>query len=178
MRTLFSFALIAFFAFDAMPQSKNPSFEEVISLRSVGNPVISPDGKIVALAMRTTDWESNEFDTEIWISKDGNEAFPATRSAKGSSTSPAFSPDNKWLAFLSDRDGKNQIYVMRTEGGEAFPITNEKESISDLDWAPSGRSIFFIKSEKEDKTKKDTEKRYGGFAVDDAEFTLSHLWEV
>lgn len=45
-------------------QLKDPSFEEVISLRSVGNPEISVDGKTIAFTMRMADWEKNEFDTE------------------------------------------------------------------------------------------------------------------
>ncbi|MEP2670696.1 MAG: hypothetical protein ABJH04_16955 [Cyclobacteriaceae bacterium] len=159
-------------------QQKDPSFEEVISLRSVGNPVISTDGKNVAFTVRSTDWEQNEFDNEIWISKNGSQAFQATYVTKGSSSSPVFSPDGKWLAFLSDRAGKNQIYVMRLDGGEAFAITDEKESISDLEWAPSGKKIFFVKQEKEEKSKKDEVNRYGGFAADDKEFTLSHLWQM
>ena len=160
------------------PSGKDPSFEEVISLRSVGGPTISPNGKFVAFTVRTADWDQNEFDTEIWISKDGNPAFQATQSVKGSGNAPNFSPDNKWLAFLSDRGGKNQVYVIRIEGGEAFAITAEKESISDLEWHPSGTKIFFTKPESEDKKKKDEEKRYGGFTADDKEFTLSHLWQV
>lgn len=178
MKYLLTIPAILVFAFCAKGQQKDPSFEEVISLRSVGNPVISTDGKTVAFTVRTADWNQNEFDNEIWISKNGGQAFQATYAAKGSSSSPAFSPDGKWLAFLSDRTGKNQIFVMRLEGGEAFAITDEKESISDLEWAPSGRKIFFIKPEKEDKSKKDQEKRYGGFAADDSEFTLSHLWQM
>lgn len=161
-----------------MAQKADPSFEEVISLRSVGNPVISQDGKAVAFTVRSADWEQNEFDNEIWISKNGSQAFQATYVTKGSSSSPVFSPDGKWLAFLSDRAGKSQIYVMRLDGGEAFAITDEKESISDLEWAPSGKKIFFVKQEKEEKSKKDEVNRYGGFAADDKEFTLSHLWQM
>ncbi|HEY5690748.1 MAG TPA: S9 family peptidase [Cyclobacteriaceae bacterium] len=159
-------------------QTKDPSFEEVISLRSVGTPVISADGKTVAFTVRTADWDQNEFDSEIWISRGGGQAFQATQATKGSSNAPNFSPDNKWLAFLSDRGGKNQIYVMRLEGGEAFAITAEKENISDLEWHSSGKKILFTKTDSEDKKKKDEEKRYGGFATDDKEFALTHLWQV
>ncbi len=162
----------------AQPGFKDPSFEEVISLRSVGNPEISPDGKLVAFTMRTADWQENEFDNEIWLSKNGSPAFQLTNSPKGSSESPVFSPDGKWVAFLSNRTGKNQIYVIRVEGGEAIAVTDEKESISSLDWAPSGRKIFFIKEDPQDKKRKSEEKRYGGFTTDDREFTLSHLWQV
>ena len=161
----------------AQDQAKDPSFEEVISLRSAGNPVISSDGKMVAFTLRSADWEKNGFDTEIWISKNGQPAFPLTF-AQGSSTAPAFSPDGKWLAFLSDRGGKNQIYVMRTDGGEAFSATSQDESISNFAWSPDGRKFLFLQPEKESKDKKEREKRYGGFAFDDSEFVLTHLWQI
>ncbi len=178
MKYLNAIFLLALIAIHADAQQKDPSFEEVISLRSVGSPVISADGKIVAFTVHSADWDHNEFDNEIWVSKNGGKAIQATYTSKGSSTNPTISPDAKWLAFLSDREEKKQIYVMRLEGGEAFAITNEKENISDLEWSPSGKKIFFIKSEKEDKKKKDEEKRYGGFTTDDKDYTLSHLWQV
>jgi len=178
MRKLFALLIFAQVTTCVCSQNlKDPSFEEVISLRSVGNPVMSADGKSVAFTVRSADWDQNEFDNEIWLSKNGGQAFQVTYS-KGSNDAPAFSPDNKWLAFLSNRSGKNQIFVMRVDGGEAFPVTEEKESISELEWAPSGKALFFVKGEKEDSRKKEEEKRYGGFATDDKDFTLSHLWQV
>lgn len=155
-----------------------PTFEEVISLRSIGGVTLSADGKDIAYTVQTTDWNDNRFDTEIWLSKNGETPFQLTYTPKNSSTNPAFSPDGKWLAFLADRGSKNQIYVMHLEGGEARAVTNEEEGISSFKWHPSGNKFIFIRSEKEDKSKKEREKRYGGFETDDKEFTLSHLWQV
>ena len=89
-------------------QQRSPTFEEVISLRSVGNVVLSPDGKNIAYTVQTTDWNENRFDTEIWISKNGNTAVQFTSTSKGSSTNPAFSPDGNWVSFLADRGNKTQ----------------------------------------------------------------------
>jgi dipeptidyl aminopeptidase/acylaminoacyl peptidase len=155
-----------------------PSFEEVISLRSVGGVAISPDGKDVAFTMQTVDWSENRFDTEIWMSKNGGKPFQLTNSPKNSSTGPAFSPDGKWLAFLSDRGDKNQIFVLQTEGGEARAVTKEEDGVSSFEWHPSGAKFIILKQEKEDKSKKEREKRYGSFETDDKEFRLSHLWEI
>src|SRR5258706_6361562 len=102
-----------------------PSFEEVISLRSVGGVQLSPDGKTVAYTVNTTDWNDNRYDTEIWLAKENENPFQLTNNAKNSSTGPLFSPDGKWISFLSDRGNKNQIYVMRMEGGEPKPVTFE-----------------------------------------------------
>ncbi len=155
-----------------------PSFEEVISLRSVGGVTMSPDGKNVAITMQTTDWNDNRFDTEVWLSKNGETPFQLTQTAKNSSIKPAFSPDGKWLAFIADRGNKNQIYVMRLLGGEASAITSEEDGISSFEWHPEGNRLIFVKPDKEDKSKKEREKRYGGFEADDKEYALSHLWQV
>ena len=94
---------------------KNSSikFEDYLSLRNVGNPIISPDGKNVVFSITSVDWKENAYDTELWLSKNKQTPFQLTRTTKGSSVSANWSPDNKWIAFLADRGDKNQIYVIR-----------------------------------------------------------------
>jgi dipeptidyl aminopeptidase/acylaminoacyl peptidase len=155
-----------------------PTLEEVISLRSVGNVQISPDGKTVAYTVQTTDWTDNRYDTEIWLAPAASAPFAFTNNPKNSSTAPLFSPDGKWLAFLSDRGQKTQIYVMRVQGGEPRAVTYEEEGISFYEWHPDGQRFLFVKPEKESADKKEREKRYGAFEADDQEFTQSHLWQI
>ena len=134
-----------------------PTFEQIISLRSAGNPIVSPDGKQIAFTVQTTDWNENRFDTEIWISKEGKKPFQLTNTSKASSTNLAFSPDGQWIAFLADRGNKTQIYVLRSDGGEARPATKEEESIARFEWHPSGIKLIFLKPDKEDKNRKEIE---------------------
>lgn len=155
---------------------KNPSFEEVLSLQSVGSPQISPDGKNVAFTVNSTDWENNRYDTEIWLSKDGGEPFQLTNNIENSSTSPKWSPDGKWIAFLSDKTGKTQVQVIRLEGGESVQLTNTKGSISSFEWGPDGKQIAFTQSEDKDKVEKARKEKFGGFEVEDAEYKLNRLW--
>lgn len=171
------FVLLAIVVASAHAQ-RVPTFEEIISMRMTNSAVISPDGRHVAISIQNTDWNDNRFDTEIWLSKDGKKPIPFTSTSKGSSTNPLFSPDGQWLAFLADRSGKTQIYVMRVDGGEARAVTNEEENISGFEWHPSGNQFVFLKPDKEDKKKKDQEKRYGAFEADDKVFTRSHLYIV
>ncbi|TDI71245.1 MAG: S9 family peptidase, partial [Bacteroidetes bacterium] len=100
-----------------------PSFEDVLSLRSVGGAMISPDGNDVVFTVRTVDWKENNYDTEIWLAKGGDEPFQLTRTVDGSSTSPRWSPDGRWIAFAATRGEKRQIFVIRPNGGEAQAIT-------------------------------------------------------
>lgn len=155
-----------------------PTFEEVISLRSVGGASISPDGKNVVYGVQTTDWNENRYDTELWLSRNGEPGFQLTNTPKGNSSGGNFSPDGKWIAFTANRGNKAQIHVIRTDGGEARVVTNEDENISSFFWHPSGKSFIFQRPEKEDPNKKEREKRYGAFEEDDAEFTVQHLWQV
>lgn len=155
-----------------------PTFEQVLSLRAAGSPVISPDGRLVLYSVTTTDWNDNRYDTELWMSKDGGKPVQLTNTSKGNSSNPSFSPDGLWIAFLADRGNKTQIHVMRTDGGEARAVTKEEEPINAFEWHPSGNSFIFLKPEKEDKVRKDMEKRYGAFETDDKEFTRSHLWQI
>jgi len=173
-RSLYMLLLVSHYAFS----QQVPTFEQVISLRSAGNVVLSPDGKSAVYTVQTTDWDNNRYDTELWMWREGSEPFQLTNNPRNSSMAPEFSPDGKWISFLSDRGNKNQVYLMRTDGGEPHAITREEEGISFYEWHPSGTQLIFVKSEKEDKQKKDREKRYGAFEADDKEFTRSHLWQI
>ncbi|WP_435353561.1 S9 family peptidase [Emticicia sp. SJ17W-69] len=159
-------------------QNASVSFEQFLSLRQCGSPVISPNGENVAFTVTSTDWKENGYDTEIWLSLKGEEPFQLTRTLKGSSTAPKWSPDGNWLSFLADRGDKTQIFVIKLIGGEAQAITKEEEGILNYEWSPKGKSFAFTKNEPESKKLKTTKERYGGFAFDDEEFTLSHLWMI
>jgi len=72
-----------------------PTFVDVLGLALVGGVAISPDGADVAYTVRTTDWDGNGYDTEIWIARDGGDPFQLTRTPDGGSTSPQWSPDGR-----------------------------------------------------------------------------------
>ena len=162
----------------AQENRKVPSFEEVMSLKGPGTPVISPDGKHVVFTVRQTDWENNRTDTEIWISKNGGTPFQLTNNKESSSSNPSWSPDGKWIAFSSVRGNKNQIHVIRLDGGEAFPVTRVEQGVGGFEWSPDGKKIAFTVQDQEDKTEKEREERYGKYAVEDEEYHFTRLWAI
>ncbi|WP_373523701.1 TolB family protein [Aquiflexum sp.] len=178
---LFAFILLVFaptFFVLSQQQKQSPTFEEVISLRNAGEVAISPDGELITYSVQTADWIENRFDSEIWMAKSGGAPFQLTNNPKNSSTSPMFSPDGKWLAFLSDRGNKAQIYALRLTGGEAFAITEEEEGVNFFQWHPDGKRLMLLKSEKEAESVKDRKERYGAFEIDDKDHVMSHIWEI
>lgn len=157
--------------------SEPPTFEDVLSLRSVGGVQIAPDGKAVLYSVRSTDWKNNRYDNELWVSVEGGPGYQLTRTRSGSSSSGLWSPDGQWVAFLADRGDKRQIYLIRARGGEAQAATSVKSQISEFQWSPDGKYIYFTaKEEPEDK--EDREKRYGAFAIEDQEHQPTQLWRV
>lgn len=163
----------------AVAQDASPTFREVLSLRTVGSVSIAPDGRAVAFTMRAADWEENEYDSEIWIWREGTgEPYQATRTADGSSTSPAWSPDGRWLAFVADRGDGDQVYLLPTSGGEALPVTAVEGGVQRFEWAPDGRSMALLRREPETDTAKARTEAYGRFVVEDVEYRNSHLWVV
>lgn len=152
------------------------SFEKWLSVRQVGSPVISSDGKYIVYPVTSTDWASNGYDTELWLSREGEEPVQLTRTIKGSSSSPAFTPDNKYVSFLADRGDKTQLFIIPVNGGEALQITKDEDGIGGYEWSPNGKQIAYTKAEPDSKKEKEFKDRYGAFAVEGEEYKLSHIW--
>jgi dipeptidyl aminopeptidase/acylaminoacyl peptidase len=158
--------------------AQTPAFDSVISLRQVGAVAISPDGRHVAFTVRTTDWKENRFDTEIWLARDRGEPIQLTRAVKGGSTTPRWSPDGKWLGFLSDRDERQQVYLISSLGGEAVQLTKAAASVNNFRWSPDGKAIAFTAAEAESEAMKQRKEKFGQFVGEDEDWSPVHLWLV
>ena len=152
------------------------SFEKWISLKSVGGPIISPDGRTIVYSVSSTDWANNSYDTELWMSRDGEAPLQLTRTAKNNSSSARFTPDSKFISFLADRGEKTQLYIISVHGGEAMQVTKDEDGIGNYDWNNDGTKIAYTKAEPESKKDKTIKDRFGAFGVEGEEYRQSHLW--
>ena len=158
-------------------QSRNaPTFEELLSLQRVGGVALSPDGRQVAYTVTSTEWKDNRYDTEIWLARPGTTPIQLTRTAKGSSTSPQWSPDGKWLGFLADRGDKQQLYVLALLGGEAVAVTVVESGVQNFEWSPDGKWIGYTAATTPSKEMKDRKEKYGDFAPEDEDWNQVELW--
>ena len=163
---------------EARPSSlpDGPDFKAVLSLPSVGDPRISPDGSAIAYTVREADWKKNRYDTEIWLARKGGDPFQLTRTKDESSTRPRWSPDGRWIAFLADRGKDGQIHLILSTGGEARPLTAVEDGVAGFEWSPDGRQMAVAITDKQGEHREKVEETYGQFAVEDAEHQMTHLW--
>ncbi len=135
--------------------------DDLYRLRIVGDAQPAPDGQKVAYVVKQMDKEKNTYGTNIFVWSDGS----TRRYTSGEKdASPRWSPDGRWLAFLSDRDDKKQIYVMSTMGGEATALTTQKLGAGTPVWSPDSRSIAFagpvpFGDDKDDADEKATDEK-------------------
>src|SRR5271167_1900876 len=124
----------------AQAQRKPITAEDYLSFEFASDPQITPDGQWVAYIVATIDQKANRRVSRIWIASIGgtHPSVPFT-SDTTSSTSPRWSPDGRFLAFLSARDGgRAQIWVLSRNGGEARRVSNLENGASSFEWSPDG----------------------------------------
>ena len=127
-----------------MPERKPVTPEDLFQLQFVDQVALSPDGSRVLYQVRSIDPEKDGYESHLWlVPMQGGEPRRLTF-GEHKNGNPAWNPDGKSLAFVSDRrDKKAQIYRLSLEGGEAERLTDLDGTISGLAWSPDGSKISF-----------------------------------
>ena len=133
-----------------MTVEKIVSASDLYLFNSITAARMSPDGRCVAYTVKAADKESGKTRQNIYMAS-GEKKSLIRRFTYGNwnDTSPAWSPDGRELAFVSDRDnGRPGLYIIPADGGEARPLTIKDGAFSAPAWSPDGRSIAFCYREK------------------------------
>ena len=132
----------------AKPASAAPhsfTIDDFFQIRDVSQPELSPDGQWVAYAVRTRLLKDDKSEQRLWmVSTRGGDPIPLTAEA-ATSTHPRWSPDGKYLSFLSARNGaKNQVWLLDRRGGEAQQLTDLAQGVNDFEWSPDSTRLVLI----------------------------------
>jgi dipeptidyl aminopeptidase/acylaminoacyl peptidase len=142
--TLLGFLLVSL-CFGALAQSKKGTLdkETFMNMESVSNPAISPDGKLIVFTRTWVDKVKDEYQSNIWIVDVEGTRVRELTSGTWRDSGPVWSPDGKRIAFLSDRDGTNQVHVLWVDTREVAQLTHLEQAPSGINWSPDGKQIAF-----------------------------------
>jgi len=155
----------------------------MIKFKRVGGTAASPDGKWIAYSVSSPmmEGEKSEFLTHIWVvSADGKSNNQFTFGEK-SCTNPEFSPDGKYLSFVSTRGGseaKSQVWMMRLTGGEAEQVTKAKSGVMNYAWAPNSKTIAYRSTDPETDQEEKSKKEKRDWVLVDKNYKNAHLYTV
>ncbi len=146
MRILLCFFFIAALWLNSTaqtPAKRSLKPTDIYLLKDVADAKSSPDGKWVAYTVSTPDTAKDKANSDVWmVSWDGEQTVQLTNSEE-SESKPKWSPDGKYLAFTSERNGEKvaQIWLMDRRGGEAKKITTLKGELDEYNFSPDGKKI-------------------------------------
>jgi dipeptidyl aminopeptidase/acylaminoacyl peptidase len=134
-------------------QPRPITVDDLFQIREVSDPQLSPDVQSVAYTVKTLLLKEDKSEERIWtVPTSGRDAIPMT--AEGvSSSHPRWSPDGKYLAFLSARnEGKTQVWLLNRSGGEAQRLTDTPQDVDDFVWSPdSTRLVVLLRDPSEEE---------------------------
>ena len=164
------------------------TFDDVMQVKGVGAATASPDGSQALYTVRQwepaseRDKDRMEARTRIWrVATSGTTPAEQLTFGERGDSQPQWSPDSRHISFVSSRggdDAKAQIYLMRAGGGEAWKLTDSKESVTSYSWAPDSAHLAYVArdplgADADAKIKKrDDERVYEG------DFVFAHAWVV
>ena len=183
MRSSALVVLALVFANPIAAQDRRPmTTDDALDMVQVGSPLISPDGGWVLFSKSELDWEENERKTTWWRVPSDGSAEPYRFIGEDGGSSFQFSPDGAYLSFLrsanengggaNGNDGNEnngaQLYLIRTDGGEAYQLSEHGTSVSSYAWGEDGSKIFFVANEEVDDEQEQARKDgYDAIFVDE-----------
>ena len=159
------------------------TLDEFFNSASFSSVEISPDGSAVVIGVERADWDQQIFRTDLFLYRDDDKGASLIQlTQSGHDTSPKWSPDGRWIAFLSERkpsssknadddsdkdnekskdkdEGVDQIYLISPAGGEAFAVTQGEEEVHSFSWSADSQTLYFAIRNPWTKEQKDSYKK-------------------
>jgi len=139
--------------------------EDVHRIQSVGSMAVSPDGDWIAYRVGTTNIDEDSSSSDLYmVNWEGSERIRLTHTEDGGESQPRFSPDGKYLAFITARsDGtdkddaaaKSQVWLLNRSGGEAHRLTEMPGGVSGFEWSPDSLRLVLVSKDPEEEPEED-----------------------
>jgi dipeptidyl aminopeptidase/acylaminoacyl peptidase len=157
------------------PRAWTPAL--MMRVKRIGPVRVSPDGKQVAFTVRRAvlEGDKSEYLTHIHLADaDGGRRVQLTRGEK-SCDEPRWSPDGRWIAFLSARSGKRNLWLIRPRGGEAQPLIDLESNVQSFKWSPDGKWLAFTALDPVTPAEKKSARQKNDARVVDENIKMSRL---
>ena len=118
---------------------------DLARFRNPADPTVSPDGATVVVSVSRVDLEANEYFSDLWVMSTDEQTPPRKLTNGPRDSSPLYSPDGRWLAFVrAEKGGKPQLFVLPVEGGEARKLTDHPLGVDAPAWDPQSRRLAYV----------------------------------
>src|SRR5262249_32248759 len=134
---------------------------ELMKVKRIGRVDVSPDGTRVAYAVREAilDDGKSEYLTRIYLANDVRKGTKRLTDSDKACDAPQWSPNSEWIAFLSAKSGKRNVWMIAPKGGEAVQVTSVKAAVTSFKWSPDSAWIAYTATDaptpEQDKAKKE-----------------------
>ena len=117
----------------------------MMKVKRIGSVQVSPNGDWVVFTVREAVMEGNrsEYRTQFHLADAKGESDVQLTQGGASCEDPQWSPDGRWIAFLSEQSGKKNLRVIRPNGGEAQQVSDVKSGVGNFKWSPDGKQLAF-----------------------------------